>query len=277
MRLTFSYHGKGRPMIEGEASQSAMTGKTKEYRRKWMGKYTTILWDLDQTLLDFDRSMDYAIRSVFDQYRLPIDEEIVARYDVINRNHWNRLERGEISKDEVKVGRFRVLLEELGIRQISPEEIAASYQIELGSVYYYIDGAKELVTKLKELGFCQYVVTNGVHTTQSNKMKRSGLDQIMDGVFVSELMGYPKPMKGYFDACFAALPEGTRQTCILVGDSLTSDMKGANNAGIAACWFNPQGRKKDVDVRIDHEIRQLWELLPILGVEERWPETANRN
>lgn len=242
-----------------------------------MGKYTTILWDLDQTLLDFDRSMDYAIRSVFDQYRLPIDEEIVARYDVINRNHWNRLERGEISKDEVKVGRFRVLLEELGIGQVSPEEIAASYQIELGSVYYYIDGAKELVTKLKELGFCQYIVTNGVHTTQSNKMKRSGLDQIMDGVFVSELMGYPKPMKGYFDACFAALPEGTRQTCILVGDSLTSDMKGANNAGIAACWFNPQGRKKDVDVRIDHEIRQLWELLPILGVEERWPETANRN
>lgn len=230
-----------------------------------MGKYTTILWDLDQTLLDFDRSMDYAIRAVFRQYDLYMDDAVVKQYDAINRDHWNRLERGEISKEEVKVGRFRVLLEKLGIRHVNPEEIAASYQIELGSVYYYIDGAKELVTNLRRKGYRQYVVTNGVNTTQSNKMKLSGLNLIMDGVFVSELMGCPKPMQGFFDACFATLPEGTKEHSILVGDSLTSDMQGANNAGIAACWFNPDGKKKDIDVRIDYEIRKLDELLPILS------------
>ena len=229
-----------------------------------MGKYTTVLWDLDQTLLDFDRSMAYAIRAVFAQYDLYIDDKIAARYEVINRDHWNRLERGEITKEEVKVGRFRVLLAELGIRHIRPEEIAESYQEALGSVYYYMDGAVEVVTKLRDLGYRQYVVTNGVNTTQSNKMKLSGLDQLVDGVFVSELMGYPKPMKGYFDACFAALPEGTRESCILVGDSLTSDMQGANNAGIAACWFNPEEREKDVDVQIDYEIRHLRELPGLL-------------
>ena len=232
-----------------------------------MGKYRTILWDLDQTLLDFDRSMDYAIRAVFGQYDLYIDEEIAARYEVINRDHWSRLERGEITKEEVKVGRFRTLLEELGIRHIKPEEIAASYQEALGSVYYYIDGAVEVVTKLRELGYHQYVVTNGVNKTQNSKMKLSGFDKLMDGVFVSELMGYPKPMKGYFDACFATLPEGTREHSILVGDSLTSDMQGANNAGIAACWFNPQGKEKDIAVRIDYEIRHLKELLEILEEE----------
>lgn len=230
-----------------------------------MGKYTTILWDLDQTLLDFDRSMDYAVRAVFRQYDLYIDDSIVAQYDAINRDHWNRLERGEISKEEVKVGRFRVLLRELGISHVKPEEIAASYQIELGSVYYYIDGAKELVTKLREDGYRQYVVTNGVNATQSNKMKLSGLDQIMDGVFVSELMGYPKPMKGFFDACFAMLPEGTREHCILIGDSLTSDMMGANNAGITACWFNPARQENDINVRIDYEINCLDELPLILS------------
>ena len=232
-----------------------------------MGKYRTILWDLDQTLLDFDRSMDYAIRAVFEQYDLYIDEKIAARYEVINRDHWNRLERGEITKEEVKVGRFRTLLEELGIRHIKPEEIAASYQEALGSVYYYIDGAVEVVTRLRELGYHQYVVTNGVNTTQNSKMKLSGFDKLTDGVFVSELMGYPKPMKGYFDACFALLPEGTREQSILVGDSLTSDMQGANNAGIAACWFNPQGKDKDIAVRIDYEIRHLKELLEILEEE----------
>ncbi len=229
-----------------------------------MGKYKTVLWDLDQTLLDFDRSMDYAIRAVFRQYGLDIDEAAVARYDTINRNHWERLERGEIGKEEVTVGRFRVLLKELGIGHVRPEEMAVSYQEALGSVYYYIDGAKELVSRLHDEGFNQYVVTNGVNATQSNKMRLSGLDRIMDGVFVSELMGYPKPMKGYFDACFAVLPEGTRETSILVGDSLTSDMRGANNAGITACWFNPGGKARDVDVHIDYEIKRLEELLPIL-------------
>lgn len=233
-----------------------------------MGKYTTIFWDLDQTLLDFDRSMDYAIRAVFARYGLHIDEAVVARYEAINTDHWNRLELGEIMKEEVKVGRFRALLRELSIDHVSPEEIATDYQAALGSVYYYIDGALETVTKLRELGYRQYVVTNGVNATQSSRMKLSGLDRIMDGVFVSELIGYPKPMKSYFDACFAALPEGTAKECILVGDSLTSDMRGANNADIAACWFNPGGRKKDTDVRIDYEIRRLQELLPIVGAQD---------
>lgn len=232
-----------------------------------MGRYKIIFWDLDQTLLNFDRSMEYAIRAVFGQYGLPINDAIVAKYDAINRSYWHRLELGEVTKDELKTGRFRMLFEELGIRHVSPEELAADYQRELGSVFFYMDGAKELVTKLRDMGYRQYVVTNGVNTTQANKMKLSGLDRIMDGVFVSELMGYPKPMKEYFDACFAALPDVKREECILVGDSLTSDMRGANNAGIGACWFNPEKKNRDVNVRIDYEISRLEEVLRILEQE----------
>ena len=134
-------------------------------------------------------------------------------------------------------------------------------------MFFYMDGAKELVINLRAKGYRQYIVTNGVNSTQANKMRLSGLDQIMDGVFVSELMGYPKPMKEYFDACFAALTDVKKNECILVGDSLTSDMRGANNAGITACWFNPERRAKDVDVRIDYEICRLEEVLQILEQE----------
>ena len=232
-----------------------------------MGKYTTIFWDLDQTLLNFDMSMNYAIRAVFKRFGLAINDDIVAQYDAINRSYWNRLELGEITKEEVKTGRFRTLFEEMGIDHISPEEMAVIYQEELGSVFFYMEGAKELVTKLRGMGYRQYVVTNGVNSTQASKMRLSGLDQIMDGVFVSELMGYPKSMKEYFDACFDALPDVKKEECILVGDSLTSDMRGANNAGITACWFNPEGRGKDIDVKTDYEIHRLEELLPILEQE----------
>ncbi len=232
-----------------------------------MRKYTTVFWDLDQTLLDFDRSMEYALQAVFAQYGLKINEEMTARYSVINRSYWLRLESGELSKEQVTVGRFRTFFEELGITHVSPEELNADYQRELGSVFFFMEGAKELVALLKERGYRQYVVTNGVNATQANKMRLSGLDRIMDGVFVSELMGYPKPRKEFFDGCFAALSDVDRNKCILVGDSLTSDMRGAENAGITSCWFNPEKQEKDVDVRTDYEIRRLEELIPILEQE----------
>lgn len=232
-----------------------------------MRKYTTVFWDLDQTLLDFDRSMEYALQAVFAQYGLKINEEMTARYSVINRSYWLRLESGELSKEQVTVGRFRTFFEELGITHVSPEELNVDYQRELGSVSFFMEGAKELVALLKERGYRQYVVTNGVNATQANKMRLSGLDRIMDGVFVSELMGYPKPRKEFFDGCFAALSDVDRNKCILVGDSLTSDMRGAENAGITSCWFNPEKQEKDVDVRTDYEIRRLEELIPILEQE----------
>ena len=229
-----------------------------------MGKYKVILWDLDQTLLNFDLAMDHALRAVFAQYNLEINEEIAARYEAINRSYWLRLETGELSKEQVTVGRFRTLFEERGITHVVPEEVNIDYQRELGNVFFYMDGAKELVTLLKEKGYRQYVLTNGVNSTQANKMKLSGLDRIIDGVFVSEVIGYPKPMKEFYDACFAALPDVKRDECIMVGDSLTSDMRGAENAGITSCWFNPEKREKDVDVRTDFEICRLEELIPIL-------------
>lgn len=232
-----------------------------------MGKYTTILWDLDQTLLDFNRAMNCAFRAVCERYKLYVDDDIVARYAAINQSFWERLELGEISQKEVAIGRFRTLFQELKIGHVKSEEFNIAYQQELASVYFYVEGAKELVTTLRQKGYRQYIVTNGVAFTQESKVRRSGLDRLMDGVFISEHLRYPKPMKQYFDACFAALPQIKREECILVGDSLTSDMRGANNAGIAACWFNPDRKAKETEVRTDYEIHHLEELLPILEQE----------
>lgn len=230
-----------------------------------MGQYTTILWDLDQTLLDFKRSQDYALRYAFGQLGLGIDSGIVARYAAINDSWWKRLERGEVSREQVLLGRFEELFRELPVTACRAEDMAAVYQEALGSVAFYLEGARETVTALKEAGYRQYVVTNGVNKTQASKLRISGLDRLVDGVFVSELMGYSKPRKEYFDACFARLPGIERAQCILVGDSLTSDMLGAYHAGIAACWYNPDGVPNDLGVRTDYEIRHLQELRKIVA------------
>lgn len=101
-----------------------------------MGKYKVTLWDLDQTLLNFDMAMDHALRAVFTQYGLEMNEEIAARYEAINRRCWLRLEAGELTKEQVTVGRFRTLFEEIGIADVRPEEINEAYQQALGSVFF---------------------------------------------------------------------------------------------------------------------------------------------
>ncbi len=229
-----------------------------------MGKFTTIFWDLDQTILDFAKSQDYALRYAFRQFGLETEAETVSLYAAINDTYWKRMERGEITKDEVLWGRFVTLFERMGIVDIQLETFGDIYQDALGDVFFFQDEADKLIMQLKERGFRQYIVTNGVNKTQAKKVRLSGLDQMVDGVFVSELIGYPKPRKEYFDACFEQLAGITREECILVGDSITSDMQGGINAGIAVCWYNPDRQSNYSGLAIDYEIQDLHELMPIL-------------
>ncbi len=230
-----------------------------------MKRFTTILWDIDQTILDFKKSEDYALRNSFLQFGIEIDTDTVAVYSAINDSYWKRLELGEITKEEVLLGRFCSLFEKLGITTISVKDMQAVYQDKLGSVYFFQDGSEHLMQELKAKGYHQYLVTNGVKQTQERKIKLSGMEQWIDGAFISETIGYVKPQKEYFDACFAQMKGITREECLLVGDSLTSDMKGGIAAGIATCWYNPERKENTLHLPITYEIRSFRELGDILG------------
>ena len=229
-----------------------------------MGRFTTILWDLDQTILDFKKSQDYALRYSFEKLGLEINNDIISLYNDINDSYWKRLERGEIGKEEIHKGRFKTLFEQIGITKTTAEEIEEIYQTALGSVFFFQNEADKLIMQLKKKGFKQYIITNGFNKTQANKVHISGLDKMVDGVFVSEIIGCPKPQKEYFDACLVKMDGVLADECIIVGDSLTSDIQGGLNAGIATCWYNPTGYTNSLGISIDYEIRNLRELLNIL-------------
>lgn len=228
-----------------------------------MNKFEIILWDVDQTLLDFDKSQDYAIRYSFKEFGMEADGKIISLYAAINEAYWKRLELGEVTKSELLTGRFEELFKELGITCVISTDFAAVYQKALGSVYYFHDNAYELCSKLKGK-VRQYAVTNGVSKTQRNKLRLSGLDQILDDIFVSEEMGYPKPYIEYFEQCFQKIPDFEKEKTIIIGDSLSSDMKGGNLAGISCCWYNPTGKSNNTNLKIDYEISNLWEVEGIL-------------
>ncbi len=228
-----------------------------------MGKFDIILWDVDQTLLDFKKSESYAIRFCFRKFGKEASDETVSAYSSINESFWKQIEKGQINKKEALVERFRTLFRQIGEEDIEAEAFQKEYVDALGSVYYFQDDSYNLLNQLKGK-YRQYLVTNGVTYTQMKKLRLSGLDKLVDGIFVSEQLGVPKPHKEFFEQCFCAIPGFQREKALIVGDSLSSDMQGGNNAQISTCWYNPAGLENPFNIRIDYQIKDLNEIWNVL-------------
>ena len=231
-----------------------------------MLKYDTILWDLDGTLLDFKRSQRYALGVCLERCDITMTEEMLSLYSGINERYWERLERGEVEKKELLTGRFRDFFARMGFENIQPDEVQKQYERELGAKTYYVDDSYEIVKALKELGVKQHIVTNGILITQQIKMKKSGFDKLIDNVFISDVIGYEKPRREFFDIAFRELSDFRKAKTLLVGDSLTSDMRGANNAGVDACWYNPGGKTlpEKMGVHIEYQIKKLRDIFEVI-------------
>lgn len=225
--------------------------------------YDVILWDVDGTLLDFAYSQYHSLYQCLEGIGVAPTEGMIARYSAINDDWWKRLERGEVSKKELLTGRFLDLFAEYHIVCEDVEAFRKQYEYNLGTIYQYRDASLEICKKLK--GKCrQCVVTNGVSAVALSKLKLSGFFEVMDDIFISEQIGVPKPHKCFFDRVLETMPDVPLNRILIVGDSLTSDMRGGNNAGIVTCWYNPGDVINTTEVQTDFIIRNLKEIFGIL-------------
>lgn len=223
-----------------------------------------ILWDIDGTLLDFSKSEKWGIKACLEEIGFfQHDDDMLTRYEDINRRYWEALERGEVTKQEVLLGRFRTFFAKEKIVCEDIESFNASFQRKLGEVFFENERSVELCNQLKTR-VKQYVVTNGTVIAQRNKLRGSGLDQCMEGIFISDEIGVEKPGIGFFEPVFQAMDGIQKSEILIIGDSLTSDMRGGNVAGIRCCWYNPKGIENTTDVRLDYEIQSLWEVEKLL-------------
>lgn len=225
---------------------------------------STILWDVDGTLLDFIAAEKAAIKTLFREFNLgQCSDEMIKRYSEINKGYWQRLERGEITKQEVLVGRFKEFFESEGLDSSVAENFNSLYQLRLGDTIVYHDNSLEIIKSLQGR-VRQYVVSNGTVEAQSKKLRLSGLGELMDGIFLSEHIGVEKPNIEFFNKVFEEIGPADRSSILIAGDSLTSDIQGGNNAGIVTCWYNPQGDKAPDKYRIDYEISDLHQIYEFL-------------
>lgn len=219
----------------------------------------SVFFDLDETILDFTRSEAVALSRTLRLFGREPVPHVIECYHVLNISQWKLMEDGKLSREGVLTRRFELLFEEMGWE---PEQVPAfnrQYEIFLGQGHYFLPGAEEL---LKELApqYDLYLATNGASAVQRGRLKSAGLEPYFKGIFISEEVGYNKPSLEYFQSAFATIPEFNPAKAIIVGDSLTSDIRGGRNAGIRTCWLNPAGEAPRPDIIPDYTVRTLDEL-----------------
>ena len=218
--------------------------------------------DLDDTILDFHKAERIAISKTFQTFGLEPTEAVLDRYHVINRQHWERLEKGELTREQVLQGRFEVLFREMG-RSADAAAIARTYEHNLSIGHYFLPGAREALDALGK--HCRlYLASNGTASVQQGRLTSAGLYPVFEKVFVSQELGFNKPSIKFFNACTRQIPGYDPKKAMMVGDSLTSDIQGGINAGMATCWVNPTHAPGRPDIRPDYEITALSELEGLL-------------
>ena len=218
--------------------------------------------DLDDTILDFHKAEHIALGKTFRQFGLEPEETVLARYSQINREHWEKLERKELTREEVLVGRFDTLFAEYGI-SVNPERVARCYEDFLSQGHYFLPGAEEALESLSKK-YKLYLASNGTAKVQAGRLKSANISHYFQEIFVSQAIGANKPDQVYFDRCGEKIPGYDPKKAIMVGDSLTSDIQGGINAGMKTVWVNPHHLTHPKHIVPDYEIEALSQLESLL-------------
>lgn len=221
-----------------------------------------VFLDLDDTILDFHSAERKALSVALAIEGIRPTDALIAKYSEINLSQWKLFELGEIATpSEVKTRRFEIFFEETGITPSA--SLPRNYESELASNHDFVDGAKEVLDELYGR-YSLYLVSNGLASVQAKRLDGANLYSYFDGIFISERVGFNKPQKEFFDEVFKKIPSFDASAAVIVGDSLSSDIKGGVNAGIKSVWVNRTGQINDQPFSPTVEIRDIRDLPAVL-------------
>ena len=226
-------------------------------------KYPYLLFDADDTLFDFPKASSQAFSDMCRKNDVPDSPETYQLYHEINLVLWEAFNRGEITKEFLTLERYVRFLNALGLDR-DAAQCNRAYLLALGRTVYPMPYAEEVCRELVRRGHKLYIVTNAVASVQRSRLSACPFGDVFTAAFISEEAGAAKPHKAYYDYVRRQVPEITQENTLVIGDSLSTDIQGANNAGLPCCWFNPDKKAAPEELRIDYDIADLRQLLDIV-------------
>lgn len=217
--------------------------------------------DLDDTILDFLKAEEVALSKTLQYFGIEPSKETILLYSKINDSLWKKLETGEMTREQILVTRFKMLFEELNVKK-DYSLANDTYKENLSQGHWFIEGAEALLQSLYQKHDL-YIVSNGTTSVQKGRIKSANIEKYFNGIFLSQDIGYNKPNVKFFEKCFAQIKDFDKNNAIILGDSVSSDIKGGINAGIKTCLFDPKN-KFSGDIKPDYIIHKLSEFLEIV-------------
>ncbi len=224
--------------------------------------YEHILIDLDNTILDFDKTEHLSLEQTFKFVGYEDGDRFVKTYETINKKLWNDLEKGKITADLINITRFKILHETLSL-QVGADQIAAFYKERLSNTICYIDDAERILKYLSSK-YKLVLATNGFSVVQRTRMKITEFDKYFEHMAISEEIGKSKPENDFFTAALKFDKNINKNYVLMIGDNLRSDIVGGINFGIDTCWFNLKHENNYSDIEPTYTISKLSDLCTIL-------------
>ena len=221
-----------------------------------------VLIDIDDTLLDFRKSAETAIRLCFEKYGLEFNSNVIKTFHTINDELWRKIERKEITKQELYGLRWLTIFKELGIT-LDGLEMEALFRSTLSGIAEPVDNAYNLLDYLYEK-YPLYAASNSSYEHQRKRMTQSDMLKYFQKMFVSENVGALKPAKEFFDFCFGEMGNPNPDEVVIIGDSLTSDIIGGVNYGLNTIWYNPFNKELPPNLSPSYTVNDLREIKEIL-------------
>jgi YjjG family noncanonical pyrimidine nucleotidase len=233
--------------------------------KKFRSDYSILLLDLDNTFFDYDRGEIQAFEQTM--HHFDFDLSFYERYKVINKGYWDMLERGEITKDRLRIQRFEDLLSELAPDStVSALELADVYVEYLSRACVLFDHAETVLKTLKP-HYKLVALSNGIEIVQMSRLALSGIEPYFDAIIISEKIGANKPSPLIFEAAFEAIDApGAYEKALMVGDNIIADIGGAKDMGIDTCWMNYNDSLNHSGIVPTYEINKISSLLELLSL-----------
>ena len=228
-----------------------------------MQRLEWILFDLDNTLLDFNQAETYALQNTLERNGIAFNTSTHEAYRKVNHACWRAFEDGKLSKEKLRTQRFDLFFEAIDWRGGNSTRFSEQYLDHLSETSFPLDGGIPLLQELQQ-NYQLAIVTNGLKEVQRPRLRNTGITDYFKAIIVSDEIGSAKPQKDFFDYTFNEIGHPKKEEVVIIGDSINSDIRGGKNYGIKTCWFNPKQKQNETEITPDYEIQHLFDIKKLL-------------